>query len=106
MKNKGLIFGGIAAVVIIIILAIYFMAKSSADKKEEESDRLADTLDDEDTSLSEPEVNSRKECRQLCRTICKRKSLFGKGRNKCKKTCKADCAVHDIDYVKANAANY
>lgn len=102
MKKKGWIWVIVGIVIIIIIIVIYKSAKSKADKELERANKMEEEYDDTDPSLT----NSKKECRQLCRTICKKKSFFGAGRNKCKKTCKADCAVHDLNYVKANAGKY
>lgn len=102
MNKKIWIWISLAVVVIIVIIIIYKSAKSSADKKLAEADDLEKTSDESDPSLT----SDKKSCRQLCRTICKQKSFWGKGRSKCRKTCKADCTVHDIDYVKAHASEY
>lgn len=74
----------IIAVSVILILLLLFAGISQAQANLDESD-LLNSIDDE----IDPPTN--KDCRQICRGICKKKPLLFGGRQKCQKKCKKAC---------------
>lgn len=82
----------IIIVAAVVVIALLYMTTSSAPATNNDLAQLSAILTDP--------ANPRKDCRQICSTICKKYPLFG-GRTKCVNQCKSDCA-YGKDVTKIN----